>query len=67
MPPRWLHTRASLHLVGRGASFASLETHAGVNIAPLSAATLLALLPVIVLLPFMQKYLVKGLSLGALK
>lgn len=46
---------------------ASLETHAGVNIAPLSAATLLALLPVIVLLPFMQKYLVKGLSLGALK
>ena len=30
---------------------ASLETHAGVNIAPLAAATLLALAPVLVLLP----------------
>lgn len=46
---------------------ASLETHAGVNIAPLAAATLLALAPVLILLPFLQKYLIKGLSLGALK
>ncbi|PZX12882.1 multiple sugar transport system permease protein [Palleronia aestuarii] len=46
---------------------ASLETHAGVNIAPLAAATLLALAPVLLLLPFLQTYLVKGLSLGALK
>jgi multiple sugar transport system permease protein len=46
---------------------ASLETHAGVNIAPLAAATLLALAPVLILLPLLQKYLVKGLSLGALK
>ena len=46
---------------------ASLETHAGVNIAPLAAATLLALAPVLVLLPFLHKYLIKGLSLGALK
>ncbi|WP_172327886.1 carbohydrate ABC transporter permease [Mangrovicoccus sp. HB161399] len=46
---------------------ASMETHAGVNIAPLAAATLLALAPVLVLLPFLQKYLIKGLSLGALK
>lgn len=46
---------------------AGLETHAGVNIAPLAAATLLALAPVLVLLPFLQKYLIKGLSLGALK
>ena len=46
---------------------ASLETHAGVNIAPLAAATLLALGPVLILLPFLQKYLIKGLSLGALK
>jgi multiple sugar transport system permease protein len=46
---------------------ASLETHAGVNIAPLAAATLLALAPVLVMLPFLQKYLIKGLSLGALK
>jgi multiple sugar transport system permease protein len=46
---------------------ASLETHAGVNIAPLAAATLLALAPVLILLPFLQRYLIKGLSLGALK
>ena len=44
---------------------AGLETHAGVEIAPLAAATLLALLPVFVLLPFLRKYLIKGLSLGA--
>jgi multiple sugar transport system permease protein len=46
---------------------ASLETHAGVEIAPLAAATLLALLPVLGLMPFLKKYLIKGLSLGALK
>ena len=46
---------------------AGLETHAGVDIAPLAAATLLALAPVLVLLPFLRKYLIKGLSLGALK
>ena len=33
----------------------------------LAAATLLALAPVLVLLPFLHKYLIKGLSLGALK
>jgi len=46
---------------------ASMETQAGVNIAPLAAATLLGLAPVLILLPFLQKYLIKGLSLGALK
>lgn len=46
---------------------AGLETHAGVEIAPLAAATLLALAPVLVLLPFLRAYLIKGLSLGALK
>ncbi|TDQ84119.1 carbohydrate ABC transporter membrane protein 2 (CUT1 family) [Dongia mobilis] len=46
---------------------ASMETHAGVEIAPLAAATVLSLLPVFVLLPFLRKYLIKGLSLGALK
>jgi multiple sugar transport system permease protein len=46
---------------------ASLETHAGVEIAPLSAATVVSLLPVFVLLPFLRKHLIKGLSLGALK
>ncbi len=46
---------------------ASLETHAGVEIAPLAAATVVSLLPVFVLLPFLRKHLIKGLSLGALK
>ncbi len=45
----------------------TLETHRGVEIALLAAATLLAVLPVFVLLPFLRKYLIKGLSLGALK
>ncbi len=46
---------------------AGLETQAGVNIAPLAAATLLGLVPVLVLLPLLKTYLIKGLSLGALK
>jgi multiple sugar transport system permease protein len=46
---------------------ASLETHAGVEIAPLAAATVVSLLPVFALLPFLRKHLIKGLSLGALK
>jgi multiple sugar transport system permease protein len=45
----------------------TLETHRGVEIALLAAATLLAVLPVFALLPFLRKYLIKGLSLGALK
>jgi multiple sugar transport system permease protein len=46
---------------------AGLETHAGVEIAPLAAATVVSLMPVFVLLPFLRKHLIKGLSLGALK
>ena len=45
----------------------TLETHRGVEIALLAAATLLAVLPVFLLLPFLRKYLIQGLSLGALK
>ena len=45
----------------------ALETHRGVEIALLAAATLFAVLPVFFLLPFLRKYLIKGLSLGALK
>jgi multiple sugar transport system permease protein len=45
----------------------ALETHRGVEIALLAAATLLAVLPVFLLLPFLRIYLIKGLSLGALK
>ena len=39
----------------------------GVDIAPLAAATSWSLSPVFVLLPFCADYLIKGLSLGALK
>ncbi len=45
----------------------SFQTHRGVDIALLSAATICAMLPVFLLLPFMRRYLIKGLSLGALK
>ncbi len=45
----------------------SFQTHRGVDIALLSAATICAILPVFILLPFMRRYLIKGLSLGALK
>jgi multiple sugar transport system permease protein len=46
---------------------AGLETHAGVEIAPLAAATVVSLVPVFILLPFLRRHLIKGLSLGALK
>ena len=46
---------------------AALETHAGVEIAPLAAATVVSLVPVFALLPFLRRHLIKGLSLGALK
>ena len=45
----------------------SFQTHRGVDIALLCAATVCALLPVFLILPFLRKYLIKGLSLGALK
>ncbi len=45
----------------------SFQTHRAVYISLLSAATICAILPVFVLLPFMKRYLIKGLSLGALK
>jgi len=38
-----------------------------IYVALLSAATIVAIAPVIVLLPFMRRYLIKGISLGALK
>jgi multiple sugar transport system permease protein len=45
----------------------AFQTQRGVELALLSAATLVAIAPVFVLLPFMRRYLIKGLSLGALK
>jgi multiple sugar transport system permease protein len=46
---------------------ASFQTQRGVEIALVGAGALVAILPVLVLLPFMRRYLIKGLSLGALK
>jgi multiple sugar transport system permease protein len=46
---------------------AGFQSQRGVDIALLSAATIVAILPVVALLPFMQRYLIKGISLGALK
>ncbi len=46
---------------------ASFQSHRGVEIALIAAGTIVAILPVFVLLPFMRRYLIKGLSLGALK
>src|SRR5436853_2461374 len=46
---------------------AGFQSQRGVDIALLSAATMVAIVPVLVLLPFMRRYLIKGLSLGALK
>ncbi|MFO1055921.1 MAG: carbohydrate ABC transporter permease [Dongiaceae bacterium] len=43
------------------------QSQRGVEIALLAAATMVAILPVFILLPFMRRYLIKGLSLGALK
>jgi multiple sugar transport system permease protein len=45
----------------------AFQTQRGVEIALLSAGTVVAVLPVFALLPFMRRYLIKGLSLGALK
>jgi len=45
----------------------SFQTQRGVEIALVGAGTLVAIIPVLVLLPFMRRYLIKGLSLGALK
>jgi len=45
----------------------SFQTQRGIEIALVGAGTLVAIVPVLVLLPFMRRYMIKGLSLGALK
>ena len=45
----------------------SFQTHRGVDIAPLAAATICTIVPVFIMLPFMKKYLISGLSLGSIK
>jgi multiple sugar transport system permease protein len=68
----WNEFLFALILAGKRAStlpvgLSTLETHRGVEIAPLAAATLVAVGPVLLLLPFLRRYLIKGLSLGAIK
>lgn len=48
-------------------AIANLETQQGVMIAELCAATVLIILPVIVLSFFIQKYLVSGMTFGSVK
>lgn len=45
----------------------SFQTQRGIEIALVAAGSMVAVLPVLALLPFMRRYLIKGLSLGALK
>ena len=68
----WNEFLFALILSGRATAtlpvgLSTLETHRGVEIALLAAATMTAILPVFLLMPFLRKYLIKGLSLGALK
>ena len=68
----WNEFLLALILSGRATQtlpvgLSSLETHRGVEIALLAAATLSPSCRSSVLLPFLRKYLIKGLSLGALK
>ncbi len=46
---------------------ASFQTQRGVEIGLVAAGSIVAILPVLAILPFMRRYLIKGLSLGALK
>ena len=46
---------------------ASMQSSRGVEIALIGAGTMVAILPVFILLPFMRRYLIAGLSLGAVK
>jgi multiple sugar transport system permease protein len=68
----WNEFLFALILSGRATNtlpvgLSALETHRGVEIALLAAATLVACLPALALLPLLRRYLIKGLSLGALK
>lgn len=48
-------------------ALSTFETHQGIMIAELCAATILAVIPIITLSLFIQKYLVSGLTFGAVK
>ena len=48
-------------------AIAALETQSGIQIAELCAATIVAILPVILLSSFIKKYLIQGLTFGSIK
>jgi multiple sugar transport system permease protein len=48
-------------------ALAAMITHRGVLIGKMSAGTVIAIIPMIIISLFVKKYLVKGLTLGAIK
>jgi multiple sugar transport system permease protein len=68
----WNEFLFSLVLSGPGTAtipvrLAALQTSRGVLIGKLSAGVVIAILPIVILSQFIQKYLVRGLSFGAIK
>jgi multiple sugar transport system permease protein len=68
----WNEFLFALQLTGRPTNtlpvgLSSFQTQRGIEIALVAAGTLVAIVPVLALVPFMRRYLIKGLSLGALK
>ena len=68
----WNEFLFSLVLTGADSStvpvaLAALQTQRGVLIGKLSAGVVMAIAPIVILSLFIQKYLVRGLSFGAIK
>jgi multiple sugar transport system permease protein len=68
----WNEFLFALVLTGTGArtlpvAIANMETQQGVMIAELCAATVIIILPVVILSLFIQKYLVNGMTMGSVK
>ena len=68
----WNEFLYSLILSGRDTNtlpigLSTLQTHKGVEIALVAAATMISILPSFIILPFIKTHLIRGLSLGALK
>ena len=68
----WNEFIFSLILSGRDTNtlpigLSTLQTHKGVEIALVAAATIISIIPAFLILPFIKTHLIRGLSLGALK
>jgi multiple sugar transport system permease protein len=46
---------------------AAMKTKQGILIAKLSAGVILAIFPMVIISPFVKKYLISGLTLGSVK